>query len=72
LNGIDAANIHGDFVLLDISKENRGLAILTTHVKSSTCVENKFTLTDDALLRDGKIRAVFLFRHHSRVNMAMQ
>ncbi len=34
---------HDDFVLLDISKENRG-AILTNHVKSGTCVENKIII----------------------------
>ena len=42
---------HGDFVLLAISIENRGLAILTTHVKSSACVENKFILVSNPLNR---------------------
>ena len=35
---------HGDFVMLDISKEISGFAMLTSHVKSDTCMENKFTL----------------------------
>jgi hypothetical protein len=48
---------HDDFVLLDICREKKGFAILATHVKSDTCVENKFIL-------GAQLHGNFVIRHN--------